>query len=278
MMTNLSGKTVLITGASRGLGAMIARTIAPQNNTIIGIARSAVNLEKVKQEVEAHNSHFIPLVCDFKNIDNLRNIQSKLSQYNIDVLINNAGLQTYQAFQNFTIDEIQAMFSVNLLSAMEITRLLLPSMLERNQGHIVNIASLTAKKGNPFDSVYSATKAGLLMWSDALRQELVDTNLKISIICPGYITEEGMFVKSGIPAPKFAGVTDLHTVAKKVVKAIEKNKIEVIINQDLVAENFFRFLVSLSQFSPTIGDLVYRLLGIVTLNEQRVKYSNNQPN
>jgi len=80
-------------------------------------------------------------------------------------LINNAAIEKYRSFQDYSLEDIQAILATNLVAGMELTRLLLPTMLCQGSGHIVNIGSLAAKKGHPYDSIYSASKAGLLMWS-----------------------------------------------------------------------------------------------------------------
>ncbi|MEL6816969.1 MAG: SDR family NAD(P)-dependent oxidoreductase, partial [Cyanobacteria bacterium J06598_3] len=168
------------------------------------------------------------------------------------------------------LTELQEIISVNLLAAMELSRLLLPSMLRQGNGHIVNIASTAAKKGHPFDSAYSASKAGLLMWNDALRQELQGSGVAVSAICPGYVEQCGMMVDTSIHAPRWAGATTPEKVAQATVTAIARNQPEVIISKDAFSALINKALFASWQFFPQWGDAIYRTIGIPQLNQQRI--------
>jgi len=113
---------------------------------------------------------------------------------------------------------------------MELTRLLLPEMLEKG-GCIVNIASLAGKKGVAYNSIYSASKAGMIRWSDGLRQELAGTGVSVSVICPGYIGEVGMFASAGVDAPANLGTSAPQEVAEAVLRVITSHRPEIIVNK-----------------------------------------------
>ncbi|MDZ8184147.1 MAG: SDR family NAD(P)-dependent oxidoreductase [Nostoc sp. ChiSLP02] len=270
-MTTITGKTVLLTGASRGIGVFIARALAKEQATIIGVGRSHQQLEAVAAEIKALGCNFIPITCDISNLQELPILIEKIHQLvpAIDILINNAGIEIYKAFTDYSTADIQSVISTNLLAAMELSRLLLPNMLAQKSGHIVNIASLAAKKGHPYDSIYSASKAGLFMWGDALRQELVGTGVQISTICPGYIAEQGMLADTGIPAPSLSGTSKPEAVAKAVIQAIESDRVEVIVNKDFLTVWLTKLLFAIWQFYPQLGDLIYRQIGVTELNKKR---------
>jgi short-subunit dehydrogenase len=279
-MTNIVGKTVALTGASGGVGQAIARALATQSATVVAIARTQTGLDRICAEVDALGGRGIGIPFDLSDLEELPVLVEKIESLvgPIDILINNAGVEIYQAFQDYTLADLQAVIGLNLLTAMELTRQLLPTMLTRQQGHIVNIASLAGKRGHPYDSVYSASKAGLLMWTDALRQELTVTGVGISAICPGYISGQGMLADTGIPAPSLVGTSTPEMLAKEVLRAIAYNRAEVIVNQDGVTELLTRLTVAIAQFWPRFGDAVNQWLGVTQLNQLRIKSSVNSPN
>lgn len=275
-MTTITGKTVLLTGASRGIGVYIARELAKQQATVICVSRSKSGLNEIIAEVNALGGKGISIPFDIGNVEELpilvRNINQLVGK--VDILINNAGIEIYRNFQDYTLRDIQSVLSINLLAAIELTRLLLPNMLQHNSGHIVNIASLAAKKGHPFDSIYSASKAGLLMWNDAVRQELANTGVNISVICPGYVSQQGMLADTGIPAPLLSGISAPDDVAQAVIKAIRFNKAEIIVNQNLIMQSFTKLFLALCQVFPEIGDIFNRKIGVIRLNQIRAGSSN----
>ncbi|MGA7937093.1 MAG: SDR family NAD(P)-dependent oxidoreductase [Kovacikia sp.] len=272
-MTTIAGKTVVLTGASRGIGESMARALGMQGATVVGVARSQAGLDRVCTDIRAHGGQAIGIAFDLSDVAKLPELVENIERLAgpIDILINNAGIEIYRAFPDYALADLQAVLNLNLLAAMEFTRLVLPNMLTRRSGHIVNIASLASKRGHPYDSVYSASKAGLLMWTDALRQELSGTGVGISAICPGYVADQGMLANTGIPAPRLAGTSKPEDVAIAVLQAIKHNRAEVIVNQDPVTETLTKLIVAIAQFSPRFGDAVNQWLGVTQLNQMRVK-------
>jgi short-subunit dehydrogenase len=272
-MTTLTGKTVLLTGASRGLGVYIARALAKEQATVVCVSRSQSGLAQTCNVVKAAGGKAIAIPFDVRNISQLSALVQQAQDIvgPIDVLINNAGIEINGTFANYSLAEIQSIFNTNLLAAMELTRLLLPSMMERGSGRIVNIASLAGKKGVAFNSVYSASKAGLIMWTDAMRQELVGTGVNISVVCPGYVSQTGMTVDTRVSAPKLAGISTPKSVANAIVRAIKNKTAEVIVNQNPITESLTKFMLAVGQISPTSVDRIYRWLGVVDFNQKRAE-------
>ena len=276
-MTTIAGKTILLTGASRGIGACIAGELAKQQAIVVGVSRSKAELERVCADIRTTGGKAIAIPGDISQVEQLSTLVKEIEDRvgSIDILINNAGIEIYRAFPDYSLAQIQSVLSVNLIAAMELTRLVLPTMLRQHSGHIVNIASLGSKKGHPYDSAYSASKAGLLVWADALRQELADTEVEISSICPGYIADCGMFADTGIPAPSLAGMSKSQDVARAVVRAIAQNRAEIIVNGGLITENLTKLLLAIEQFFPRLGDSVNRWLDVPKLNQMRIKSIDN---
>lgn len=277
-MTIIAGKTILLTGASRGIGRFIARELAHKQVTVIYIARSQEGLDRVCSEINALGGKVIGIPFDINNVEQLPILLQKIEQLvgSVDILINNAGIEIYKAFQDYSLADIQSVLSINLLAAIELTRLVLPNMLSQGGGHIVNIASLAGKKGHPYDSIYSASKAGLLMWADAVRQELDGSGVSISTLCPGYVSGNGLLADTGVPAPSLAGISKPEDVAIAVVKAIEQNQAEVIVNGNIIMQNLTKLLLATEQFFPRFGDVVNQWLGVTMLNQMRIKSFNKR--
>jgi short-subunit dehydrogenase len=271
-MTTITGKTILLTGASRGIGAFIARTLAKEQATIVGISRSQEGLNKIGAEVKDLGGEWIAVNFDISQIEELPIILEQINQRvgTIDILINNAGIELYRAFQDYSTAEIKSILTTNLLAAIELSRLILPAMLSKGSGHLVNIASLAGKKSPAYNSIYAASKAGLIGWSDALRQELAGTGVEISVICPGYVSHQGMSADTGVPAPRLSGTSPPIKVADAVARAIAHNQAEVLVNQDLLTETFTKFLLAIGQFFPRFGDAIFQWLGVTTANQKRI--------
>ena len=273
-MTAITGKTVVITGASRGIGASIARALAKEKATVVCVSRSEVKLARICAEIDELGGKGISIPFDISQVENLSILAEKIERQvgAIDILINNAGREIYRAYADYTLSELQSVLSLNLLAAMELTRLILPSMLDRDRGQIVNMASLAGKKGAAYNSIYSASKGGLVMWSDALRQELNGTGVGVTTICPGYVSGLGMTADSGVPIPSLAGASTPEAVIKATLKAIVNDRAEVIINQDLITEISTKLLFALGQFSPRTSDFIFRkLLKVGPSNQLRVQ-------
>lgn len=276
-MTIIKGKTILLTGASRGLGVYIARNLAKEQATIVGVSRSKLGLDRVGEQIKALGGKWISIPFDMKNVAELSTLVTQINEVAgpVDILINNAGIEIYRNFVDYSLEEMQSVVTTNLLSVMEITRLLLPIMLRRCSGHIVNIASVAGKKGVAYNSVYSASKAGLILWTDAIRQELAGTDVNISVICPGYVSKVGMTINTSIPVPQLAGISTPTKVANAVIKSLKQNQAEVIVNQNQVTESLTKLIFVIGQIYPEFIDTIYRLIGVVKLNQRRAENLNS---
>ena len=271
---DMSGATVVLTGASRGIGLEISRALAAQGANLIGIARDKVQLAQWAKEISEQGAQVEAIAFDLSDTDHIGDLATdverciqRLPSQRIDALINNAGIEIYRAFEAYQLEEIERVIRVNLISAMLLTRLLLPSMSSRS--HIVNMASLAAKKGHPYDSAYAASKAGLLMWSHSLHQELADWGPSVSAICPGYVVDSGMLADTGVAAPWMAGRSQSKAVASAVLNAIKHRKTEVVINQNGVLSAATRCLLAIEQLFPGINALSNRWMGVTQTNQKR---------
>ncbi len=190
-MFSTSNKITLITGGISGIGYAIAKQAAKDKNTLILVQRrSSDTIEKELKTLGAKD--VIQLQYDLSEPKNVQQLVDQLQAKNIeiDILINNAGLLTGGLLEEQDPDKIFKMISVNLSAAILLTRLLLPSMLKRKTGMIVNNASVSGKMSMPCASTYAASKAGLVAFTDSMRQELDNTGVKtLLLITPGVKTD-----------------------------------------------------------------------------------------
>ena len=261
-MRNLKGRTAVVTGASKGIGVYIARALAAKGMNLVLAARSQTELEAVKAEVEGMGVKAIVVQTDVSDKAALRSLvdAAKAEFGEIDVLVNNAGIESIFRYHALEFEEVEAMLNVNLRAPMLLTWLVLPGMVERGEGHIVNIASMAGKVGPAFGEPYGATKAGLVGFTQSLRGSYRDQGVSASVISPGFV-EAGMYevmVKDyGLKAPATLGSSKPEKVSKAVVKAIEKDLGDVIVNPGPM-----RLLLGTNAMAPGLFEWVSKRMRI----------------
>ena len=266
-MKNLNGKTALVTGASRGIGVHIVDALTKKGVNVIGIARGENGLKATAETVSENPGSFEHFVFDLSLTDEIMSFSDNLKDRSIDFLVNNAAIEIYRDFENYQLAEMEKIIRVNLLGPMELTRLMLPQ-IKTQRGHIVNIASLAGKKGVLYNGIYSATKSGLILWSDALDQELKPAGVGVTAVCPGYIAETGMFNDGGYPPPPLLGESDPRKVAKAVIYGIQKKKKEIIVNSGPIKP-----LLAIGQIFPRFSDTIVNWFGVPELCRKRAHES-----
>jgi short-subunit dehydrogenase len=184
----------------------------------------------------------------------------------IDLLINNAGIEVPAAYPDFTDDELDSITRVNLIAPMVLTRHALPGMLARRRGHIVTVSSLAGRGGNAYNVLYATTKAGLVGFTRSLRAELAGTPVGAGVICPGFVSRDGMYARMqelGVDAPLALGVAPLalravepERVAGAVLDAIAHDRPDV-----LVTGWPMRPLLVLQELAPRLAERVVAATG-----------------
>lgn len=229
---DLRGSNVVLTGGSRGLGPYIARAVLARGARVTLAARSAEDLEQVRASLDPYRVSTV--VADVTNEDDRATIlaDAEAAFGPTDVLINNAGIEQVLPFAEFTEEDIHALVTVNLDAPIQLCRLAVPGMVEQRRGHIVNMASLAGKAAVPYNTVYSGTKHGLVGFSYSLRAELHGTGVSVSVVCPGFVSEAGMFAdRAHADVPTGSGTWTTPTkVAGAVVRAIEKDLADVVVS------------------------------------------------
>jgi short-subunit dehydrogenase len=264
---NLQGKYVLLTGGSRGIGPFIAEALARKGAHIALAARSEEALRRTASSLRTYGVQTIICPVDLAQARQRHDlVRTVLDEFGcIDILVNNAGVEMEGSFLRLSWEAIRETMEVNLAAPMALTHLVLPHMVDRKGGYIVNIASIGAKSGTPYDAVYCGTKAGLTEWTRGLRVELTGTGVYFSTIFPGYVTETGMFARFDIMPPWIIGSCTPSQVARTVVRAIERRKQEVIVNSRPLRPAY-----ALAELFPTMRDRLVRLLGVVNFQRRKV--------
>jgi short-subunit dehydrogenase len=189
----------------------------------------------------------------------------------VDVLVANAGLPASGSVLDFSPDQLDRALDVNLRAPIQLTRALLPGMLERERGHLVFVSSLAGKVATAGSCVYSATKFGLRGFAAGVREDLHGTGVGVSVVFPGFIAGAGMFADSGVELPPGVGTRAPGHVADAVVRAIEEGKAEID-----VAPFVLRAGTAVATVAPQTSARVQRRLGSARLgrafaNAQRSK-------
>ena len=267
-MEDLRGANAIVTGASRGIGVFIARALAEEGVNVSLAARSADELERVRAEIEALGVTAIATVCDVAEADDrarlLERTESELGS--VDILVNNAAIDIVRRFHEAPESDFVDTLRINLEAPILLTRAVVPGMLERDRGHVVNISSGAGKVGVAGESAYCSSKHGLVGFTHALRSEYERTNVGFSVVCPGLVTEVGMahrWNEAGIKAPKIAGSSSPKKVADVTVRCIRRNTAEVLVNTPPV-----RPLIVLSNIAPGATPWLMRRLGYTGVFER----------
>jgi uncharacterized protein len=229
--------TVLITGASAGIGREFARQLAPVVNTMVLVARRYDRLEALELELKIVNPR-LEVFC--RQLD-LRD-QSELERFcdwldesglSVDLLVNNAGLGDRGAFIGSEWERLDSMLQVNMVAVTYLTYRILPSMRKSGCGAILNVSSVVGFFPIPNFAVYAATKAYVTSFSEALRAELRNSNISVTAVCPGPVPSEFNDVASRLPQGEAAPTPELFTVSvqevvRTALQAVSRDRARVI--------------------------------------------------
>lgn len=220
-----AGRTVLVTGASSGIGESFARSLAARGAHLILTARSQNKLEQIADELRQRHRilvHVFPvdLIEPGAPQQLLNNI--KASGLAVDILINNAGFGRWAHFLAERLDTYDEMLALNMSALVRLTYLFLPDMLARKKGGVINVASTAAFQPAPYIAVYSATKAFVLSFTEALAGEYREHDIRILALCPGY-TDTNFNAIAHVNAPGIRFTTP-EAVAEAGLNAFVKNK------------------------------------------------------
>lgn len=185
-------RVALVTGASSGIGAAIARDLGARGYHLALAARRKSALEEVAAAIRTSGGGAVPLTCDVAQPDQIATcVERTMREFGrIDVLVNNAGVMYSGKIPGADVAQWRAMIDVNLMGLMLMTHAVLPHMQAAKAGHIVNISSVAGRIISPSNGVYSVTKWGVNIFSEALRKEVYGDNIKVTVVCPGIVETE----------------------------------------------------------------------------------------
>jgi uncharacterized protein len=218
----LDGSTALLTGATGGIGQAIAVALDAAGARVLLSGRRAELLEELQARL---GEGAASLPADLAESGAAAELAERAGA--VDVLVANAGLPGSGRLDGFTPEEIDRALDVNLRAPMQLTRALLPGMLQRGRGHIVLVSSLSGKVASSGSAVYSATKFGLRGFAAGLREDLHLSAVGVTVVYPGFVSEAGMFAESGARLPRWVGTVTPQQVAEAVVKGVEREKAEI---------------------------------------------------
>ena len=241
---------MLLTGASSGLGPVIARRLAGDGVRFILSARREADLHRLANELGGA----LVISADLSLPGEAERLAAEAGE--VDILIANAGVPASGSLAEFEIEQIDRAIQVNLRSPIVLARRLVPAMVARGSGHLVLMSSVAGKMPSAGASVYNATKFGLRGFGLALRQELLDTGVGVSVIMPTFVSGAGMWAETGLKAHPLAGEVTATAVAQAVFSAIIRDRAEVE-----VAPVGTRAGLLLAGVAPRLAERVTRAAG-----------------
>ena len=259
-----NSQIILITGASNGIGKQLAIDLAGRGAVVVGCGRSIARLKEVLKEIRQTSPASAMMACDVSDPEQVHGMIEKiLTDFGrVDILINNAGIGMRKPFYKTDLATIEAIMRINYLGAVYCTHKLLPAMIARGTGHIVNISSGAGKIGTLNMAAYCASKFAMNGWSESLYYELKPLGVKVSVVCPGPV-QTGFsrdFHDSEPQSPQSLFVAS-SAVSQAVLKVIARNRFELIMPRWLalmcwakrLSPGLFRYLAQ-RRFRPYVTD------------------------
>lgn len=259
---NYKNKTVWITGASSGIGEAFAKAFFKEGAKLILSSRREEELQRVKQDLGADDSNCSILTLDLTDPETLRTkAEEALKLFGgIDVLVNNGGVSQRSLFAETDIETIRRLMEVNFFGTAELTRAVLPSMMEKKNGQIIVTSSVAGKFGTKFRSGYAASKHALQGLFDCIRQEMYEYNIAVTMVCPGPIKTN--ITKNSLTADgsSFGKMGDLHEKAMDADEMVERiwSQIKAGKEEIYISSPKERLALLVKRLSPSLLNKILR--------------------
>jgi short-subunit dehydrogenase len=254
------GSTALVTGASRGIGSLIAREIAKEGGHVVLTGRSVAELEAVTAGLTAAGADVSFVPADLTQAGAAEALVRTIERQRggVDLLVNNAGGDPLREFHTMTIEENLRTLQLNLVAPLELSHAVLPGMLSRGRGHIVNISAMAGRLSFPYTEVYSAAKDGIIAFTRVFRGDYHASGVSASVLILGAIKGAGQgqrtLDQAGMKAAAY--MAPAQSVARAVVKAVRKDRTELVIMPGPA-----RLMRAVMDYFPGLGPAVNRKAG-----------------
>jgi short-subunit dehydrogenase len=264
------GRTALVTGASRGIGPLIAGEIARQGGHVVLTGRSAAGLTAVTADLAAAGADVSFIPADLTQPGAAEALVQAIEDQRggTDLLVNNAGGDPLREFHTMTIEENLRTLQLNLIAPVALSRAVLDGMLRRGRGHIVNISAMAGRVSFPYTEVYAAAKDGLIGFTRVLRADYHTRGISASVLILGAIRGAGqgqrMLDDAGMKTSGFMALAD--SVARAVVKTVTKDKAEIV-----VMPGPGRLLRALLDYFPALGPVLNRAARATTTMQKIIQ-------
>lgn len=262
-MTQLAGSVVVVTGASEGIGKAIATAIAHQGGKVVLMARSQDKLLRAVDEITRQGGQASHMVVDLGTPAAVRLAMNEVIQHHgcVDVLVNNVGAGTFKPLHLTSPDECDLAVALPLVPAVVASQCVLPGMLLRKRGHIVNLTSPAGFMPMPYMAPYMAARHAMVALSQGLRCELQDTGVQVSLVCPsqvdtGYFQNNDADMRWYPPISRLFPVLQPARVAQEVVAAILQDKAQVVFPWQL------RWATRLYTMAPSLAQRLLQACGL----------------
>jgi short-subunit dehydrogenase len=236
-------RVILITGASNGIGRQLAIDLAARGAIVAGCGRSIERLRDTLKEVRRSSPSSAMIGCDVGDAEQVHGMVDKIiGDYGkIDILVNNAGIGMRRPFGETDLKTIEDITRINYLGAVYCAKAVLPSMIARRAGHIVNVSSGAGLIGTLNMAAYCASKFALNGWSESLYHELKPLGIQVSIVCPGPVaTEFSRDFRDSDPKAPPNLIVSAAAVTEAVIKIIENQRFEIVLPRWLALMSAFR--------------------------------------
>ncbi len=245
-LTTCKGLNCLITGASSGIGRLLALAVAKDGARMALVARREDELNTLKKEIEEAGGEAMVFTCDVSVLDDVKQTCEQVSRDfgQVDMLINNAGYGHHRTFLEWDIEDQERMMRVNYFGMMYFTKLLLPQMVERKNGWVIFVASVAGKLATPEESAYAASKFATVGLAEALSIEVEDDGVHVLTVCPGAINTPFFDEEALRRMPPVAknNMADPDKLVAAIMKALRKGKHEVTYPYGIAAGYIVRAL------------------------------------
>ncbi|PKB15728.1 3-ketoacyl-ACP reductase [Flavobacterium sp. 5] len=237
-MNDLKNKNALITGAGKGIGKAIALALAKEGVNVILIARTQEDIDNVAAKARSLRVKALAITADVADINSVNTaVEKALAEFKtIDILINNAGIAAFGKFLELEPTEWERIIQVNLMGTYYVTRAILPNMIERQTGDIINISSTAGLNGNALTSAYSASKFAVLGLTDSLMQEVRKHNIRVTALTPSTVATD-MAKELNLTDGNPDKVMQSEDMAELIIAQLKLNKRVFIKNSSIWSTN-----------------------------------------